>query len=98
MAGLEDGLHAGQHLLAQAGELGPAVVDGGQADGPQDAVRHRAGARDLEEVAASEVVVELQHGVASFAYKTLKSRPLLAGVAILGFQFAYKPWPTSSPS
>jgi MFS family permease len=43
---------AREHLLAQRAELGPAVVDGGQAHRPQDAVGHRAGAGDLQEVAA----------------------------------------------
>jgi hypothetical protein len=40
---LEDLLDAAQHLQPQRAELGPAVVDGGQAHGPQDAVGHRAG-------------------------------------------------------
>jgi hypothetical protein len=62
MLGLEDLLHAGNHLAAQRAELGPAVVDGGQADGAQDAVGHRAGARDLQEVAAAGVFVESDHG------------------------------------
>jgi hypothetical protein len=38
-----------------------AVVDRRQADGAQDAVRHRARARDLQEVAAAGMVVELDH-------------------------------------
>jgi hypothetical protein len=32
-------------------ELGATVVDGGQAHRPQDAVGHRAGTRNLQEVA-----------------------------------------------
>ena len=50
-------------MLAAEGlvELVPrrgAVVDGGQADRAQDAIGHRAGPRDLQEVAAAGMVVE----------------------------------------
>ena len=41
LPGLEDFLDVGQYLQAQRAELGAAVVDGGQAHGPQDAVRNR---------------------------------------------------------
>src|SRR5256885_13016286 len=68
MPGLEDLLDAGQHLEAELAELRPPVVDGGQAHGPQDAVGNRAGAGDLEEVAARGMVVEREHG-ASFSRK-----------------------------
>jgi hypothetical protein len=43
LLGLEDLLDALEHLQAQRAELGAAVVDGGQAHGPQDAVGHRRG-------------------------------------------------------
>jgi hypothetical protein len=59
--GLEDLLDVGQHLQAQGAEFGAAVVDRGQAHGPQDAVGHRRRAGDLQEVAAGGVVVEGQH-------------------------------------
>ena len=49
-------------LRPERAELGPAVVDGGQADGAQDAVGHRAGAGNLQEVAAAGVFVESDHG------------------------------------
>jgi hypothetical protein len=49
LLGLEDLLDVGQHLQAQRGELGAAVVDGGQAHGPQDAVGHRRRAGNLQE-------------------------------------------------
>ncbi|KAF1036862.1 MAG: hypothetical protein GAK34_03270 [Delftia tsuruhatensis] len=68
MPGLEDLLDAGQHLQAELAELRPPVVDGGQAHGPQDAVGNRAGAGDLEEVAARGMAVEREHG-ASFSRK-----------------------------
>ena len=61
MAGAEDLLDAGQHLQAEAAELGAAVVDGGQAHGAQDAIGHRAGAGDLQEVAAAGMLVERDH-------------------------------------
>ena len=51
-----------EHLLAEGRELGAAVVDGGQAHRPQDAVGHRARARDLQEMAAAGVLVERDHG------------------------------------
>ena len=47
-----------EHLQAERAELGAAVVDGGQAHRPQDAVGHRARAGDLQEVAAAGMVVE----------------------------------------
>jgi hypothetical protein len=37
------------------------MIDGRQADRPQDAIRHRARARDLQEVAAAGVQVEGDH-------------------------------------
>jgi hypothetical protein len=37
------------------------MVDGGQAHGPQNAVRHGAGARDLQKMAACGVKIQLQH-------------------------------------
>jgi hypothetical protein len=70
---LEDLLDAAQHLQAQRAELGPAVVDGGQAHGPQDAVGHRARAGNLEEVATGGMDVELQHGL-SFRFLVLHSK------------------------
>ena len=62
MAGLEDLLHAGDDLLAERAELGPAVVDRRQAHRPQDAVGHRARAGNLQEVAAAGMLVEGEHG------------------------------------
>jgi hypothetical protein len=41
------------------------VVDGGRADGPQDAVGHRGGAWDLQEVATGGVKVGDEHGLKS---------------------------------
>ncbi len=55
---LEDLLDAGEHLQAERAELGAAVVDGGQAHRPQDAIGHRARAGDLQEVAAGGMEVE----------------------------------------
>ncbi|MNN98957.1 hypothetical protein D3C81_2184840 [compost metagenome] len=65
MLGLEDLLDIGQHLAPQRAELGTAVVDGRVAHGAQDAVGDRARARDLQEVAASRVEIEVDHGMAS---------------------------------
>ena len=71
MPGLEDLLHAGQHLQPERAELGPAVVDRRQAHRPQDAVGHRARAGDLQEVAAAGVEVEFEHGVAPWSAPVL---------------------------
>ena len=62
MLGLEDVLQTDQQFFAQHAKFRPAVVNGGQADGAQDAVWHRAGTGDLQEVAAGGVLVELHLG------------------------------------
>jgi hypothetical protein len=62
MPGLEDLRDALEHAQAQRTELGTAMVDGGQAHRPQDAVRHRRWAGDLEEMASGGVVVKREHG------------------------------------
>jgi hypothetical protein len=59
---LEHLLHSSQHLEAQRAELGPPMVDGGQAHGTQDSIGHRARPGNLQEVAAAGVVVERDHG------------------------------------
>ena len=51
--GAEHLAHAVEHAAAEQAELGPAVVDGGAVHGAEDAVRHVAGAGDLQEVAAA---------------------------------------------
>jgi hypothetical protein len=61
MARLKNLLHAAQHTQPEHTELRPAVIDGGQAHGPQDAVGHRAGAGDLQEMSPAGVLVELKH-------------------------------------
>ena len=59
--GLEDLLQARQYLQTQRAEFRAAMIDGGQAHGPQDAVGHRAGARDLQEMLTHGVRIEF-HG------------------------------------
>jgi hypothetical protein len=61
VAGFENLLHIGQHLQAQGAELGPTVVDGGRTDGPQNAIGHRRGARNLQEVTPGGVEVGGEH-------------------------------------
>ncbi|MNT63776.1 hypothetical protein D3C72_2016200 [compost metagenome] len=61
LLGLEDLLDVGQDLAAQRAELRAPMVDGRIAHRTQDAVGHGARSRDLEEVAAGGVEVELDH-------------------------------------
>jgi hypothetical protein len=62
VAGFENLLHIGQHLQAQGTELGATVVDGGRADGAQDAVGHGRRSWDLQEVATGGVKIGNEHG------------------------------------
>ena len=55
--GFENLLHVSHQLQPQGRKFRTAVVDGGQAHGPQDAVWHRRGPGDLQEVAASGMEV-----------------------------------------
>jgi hypothetical protein len=63
VAGFENLLHIGQDFQAEGTELGTPVVDGGRADGAQDAVRYGRGARNLQKVAACGVEIGGQHGL-----------------------------------
>jgi hypothetical protein len=81
VAGFENLLHVGQHLLAQCAELGATVVDGGRTDGPQDAIGHGRGAWNLQEVATRGVEIRGEHARRSlsvfhsfFVFKLLLSR------------------------
>jgi hypothetical protein len=62
VAGFENLLHIGQDFQAQGAELGTPVVDGGRADGTQDAVGYGRGTWDLQEVATGGVKVGNEHG------------------------------------
>src|SRR5882724_642358 len=94
MTGLEYLLHAAQDLEAQAGEFRSAVVYGGQAQRPQNPVGHRAGPRNLQEVAAAGVLVERDHGVSlpasSFAYRIISSRSFTRIIQKSSSYFEYK--------
>ena len=61
MDGLEDALDARRQLQAQGAEFRPAMVDGGQAQRAQNAVRHRAGAGNLQEMMTRGMEIERQH-------------------------------------
>jgi len=74
MLRLEDLLDARMQLQAQAAELGAAVIDGGQAHRAQDAVGHRTGPGDLQEVPACGVLVQREHGN-SFPSEVLHANP-----------------------
>ena len=53
LAGLEHPLHAGDDVLAQFGEVRPAMVDRRRCDRLQDPVGHIGRPRDLQEMAAA---------------------------------------------
>jgi hypothetical protein len=61
MFGLEDVFHALQNFQTKRTKFWSAMINGRQADGAQDAIRHRAGAWDLQKVAASRMKVKLKH-------------------------------------
>src|ERR1019366_3213428 len=63
MPRLENAFHAGQDFLAKDRELRPAMVDGGQAESAQHPIRHRARPRDLQEMAATRMLVERDHEI-----------------------------------
>jgi hypothetical protein len=62
VASFEYLLHIGQDFQAEGAELGTTVVDGGRADGAQDAIGYGRGAWDLQEVATGRVKVGNEHG------------------------------------
>ena len=68
-------LHAGEDLLAERGELGPAVVDRRQAHRPQDPIGHVARTGDLQEVAAAGMLVEGNHGGLRSAQSFMPGEP-----------------------
>jgi hypothetical protein len=97
VAGFENLLHVGQHLLAQSAELGATVVDGGRADGPQDAIRHGRGAWNLQEVAARGVEIRGEHARQSlsvfhsfFVFKIPLSRVFVLKLADTTHFFVFK--------
>ena len=55
VVGAEDGAEAFENALAEASELGAAVVDGGAVDGAKDSVGDVAGPGDLQEVPSTAV-------------------------------------------
>jgi hypothetical protein len=61
MLGLKNIFHALQNFQTKRTKFWSAMVNGRQADGAQDAIRHRAGTRDLQKVAASRMKVKLKH-------------------------------------
>jgi hypothetical protein len=52
----EDRLQAREHCSSELLELRPAMVDGGVADRPQDAVGHGRGTQNLQEMATRHAV------------------------------------------
>ena len=66
IGGLEDGLDAGQHALAELLELRPAMVDHRHGHRLQDAVGHRRRPRNLQEVPAGAARL-VRHQVVSVA-------------------------------
>ena len=58
------------HLQAQGAKFWAAVVNGGQADGAQNAVRHWRGARDLQEMPPSRMKVKMKHVQIISGYRT----------------------------
>ena len=75
MAGLKDGLDACEALLGEHRELGPAMIDGGDVHGAQNAVGDVRGAGDLEKVAARAV----GHGFIVLWGRGHAARPRLSG-------------------
>ena len=51
----------------RAPNSGTAMIDRRQADGPQDAIGHRARTGNLQEVTTAGVKIELQHRGSCFA-------------------------------
>jgi hypothetical protein len=58
---LENSLHVGHQFQTQCAKFWAAVIDGGQAHGPQNSVWHRRRTRDLQEVATRWMEVKLEH-------------------------------------
>jgi hypothetical protein len=63
--GLEDGLDAVEHAVAELLEFRPAMVENRHVHGAQDAVGHRRRAGDLQKMASGAALRLVGHGTLS---------------------------------